>query len=76
MEVAKVFKTGRSQAIRLPKDYRFDCEEVLISRVGKALIRAKKEDAWDVFMEGLSGFSDDFMADGRAQGAFDERLPL
>ena len=42
MEVAKVFKTGRSQAIRLPKDYRFDCEEVLISRVGKALIITKK----------------------------------
>ena len=76
MEVAKVFKTGRSQAIRLPKDYRFDCQEVLIGRVGKALIITRKEDAWDVFMEGINGFSDDYLAEGREQGTCEERRPL
>ena len=76
MEVAKVFTTGRSQAVRLPKEYRFDCDEVLISRVGKAVIIMKKEDAWDVFMDGLNSFSEDFMAEGRNQGAFETREPL
>ena len=35
MMTAKVFENGRSQAVRLPKDYRFSMDEVLISRVGK-----------------------------------------
>lgn len=38
METARVFWTGRSQAVRLPKDYRFDAEEVRIRRSGNAVI--------------------------------------
>jgi len=46
---AKVFKTGRSQAVRLPKAFRFDTDEVTIERQGNAVILRPKEDdnrAW------------------------------
>ena len=49
LDTAKVFKTGRSQAVRLPKEFRFDTDEVTIERVGNAVIlRPKVEDnaAW------------------------------
>lgn len=42
MAVAKLFKHGGSQAIRLPKDYRFDCGEVFVERRGKAVVLRPK----------------------------------
>lgn len=39
---AKVFETGRSQAVRIPKAYRFDCDEVLVERDGNRLILTPK----------------------------------
>lgn len=65
MEVAKIFETGRSQAVRLPKKFRFSDNEVLIQRLGDAVMLVPKDSAWTTFLEGLHGFSDDFMADGR-----------
>jgi antitoxin VapB len=38
MDTAKLFKTGRSQAVRLPKAYRFEGDEVYIKRVGPAVV--------------------------------------
>lgn len=38
MEVAKVFETGRSQAVRLPKKYRFQSDEVVVQRLGDAVL--------------------------------------
>ncbi len=77
MEVAKVFKSGRSQAVRLPKDYRFDCDEVYISKLGHAVMLVPKDKVWETMLEGLNGFSDDFMADGRPdQGEDQEREPF
>lgn len=65
MEFAKVFENGRSQAVRLPKKYRFEDNEVLIQRLGDAVMLVPKSQAWKTFLEGLHGFSDDFMEDGR-----------
>ena len=46
-DTAKVFMSGRSQAVRLPKAYRFDCDEVEISREGDAVIlRPVHGDPW------------------------------
>jgi antitoxin VapB len=42
LDTAKVFKTGRSQAVRLPKEYRFDTDEVTIERVGDAVVLRPK----------------------------------
>ena len=47
MATARVFMTGRSQAVRLPKEYRFACDEVEISKQGDALVlRPVKRSAW------------------------------
>ena len=61
METAKIFMNGRSEAVRLPKNCRFGSKEILIKKVGDLVMLIPKEKAWDVFMDGLNGFSDDFM---------------
>lgn len=67
METAKVFENGRSQAVRLPKQFRFNTDEVFIRKIGSAvMLIPKQEDAlWEMFMSGLNNFSEDFMKDGR-----------
>ena len=67
MEVAKIFETGSSQAVRLPKQFRFSDSEVLIQRLGDAVMLVPKDAAWKTFLEGLNSFSDDFFAEGRNQ---------
>jgi len=68
MQTAKLFQNGRSQAVRLPKEYQFDGEDVFIQKHGEAVLLIPHEKAWSVFLEGLSGFSTDFMLEGREQG--------
>ncbi|MFP4485888.1 MAG: antitoxin [Campylobacterales bacterium] len=57
---AKVFKNGRSQAIRLPKEYRVDSDEVYIEKIGHSLVIVPKEKSkWDIMrnaVEDLDGF--------------------
>lgn len=62
MTTAKLFQNGRSQAIRLPKEYRFDVpnNEVLIKRLGKAIVLISKSELKGVFLGSLSKFPDDF----------------
>src|ERR1700682_450635 len=43
---AKVFTTGRSQAVRIPKEYRFSCDEVLIEREGERVILTPRPHSW------------------------------
>jgi len=73
MNTAKIFQYGRSQAVRLPKEYQFKGEEVFIQKLGDAVLLIPHEKAWEVFMEGLSGFSEDFMKNGREQGVEQKR---
>ncbi len=69
--IAKVFKNGRSQAIRIPKEYRVDSDEVYIEKVGDTLvIRPKKKDKWESFFDKLKEVdTKDFMKDR-------EQLPI
>ena len=60
---AKLFMNGRSQALRLPKAYRFDTEEVYISRQGKDLLISAKRPSWDEFFDTEPVFDDEFMSD-------------
>jgi antitoxin VapB len=76
MQKAKIFQNGRSQAVRLPKEFQFSGGEVFIQKHGDAVILIPHEKAWEVFLEGLNGFSDDFMADGRNQGSDQKREDL
>lgn len=70
-QFAKVFRSGNSQAVRLPKDFRFDVEEVEISREGDAVIlrpRQRVSARWSSLRAAMDrGFSADFMAEGRQQ---------
>ncbi len=65
MTTAKIFENGRSQAVRLPKEYRFSEEEVFINKIGEIVILIPKSHPWASLTEGIHMFSDDFMADGR-----------
>ena len=65
MKTAKLFQNGQSQAVRLPKEYRFEGEEVYLKKMGRVVILYPKDKAWEVFLEGLEGFSDDFLPQGR-----------
>ena len=66
-EIAKLFMNGRSQAVRLPAKYRFDCEQVYIRKDLKTgdLILSKKPNTWDDFFElaNTRDVPDDFMDD-------------
>lgn len=53
MEIARVFENGRSQAIRLPKKFRFDVDEVIVQRLGKAVVLVPQNTVWDTFMNGI-----------------------
>jgi antitoxin VapB len=65
MTTAKLFQNGRSQAVRLPKEYRFDSNEseVVIKRLGKAVVLISKSELKNVFLGSLSKFPDDFEID-------------
>ena len=76
MTVAKVFENGRSQAVRLPKEYRFSTDEVMVNRIGDIVLLMPKGDKWDSFMKAIDMFSDDFMAEGRDDQGVQERESL
>ena len=76
METAKIFENGRSQAVRLPKKYRFSVNEVIVQRMCSSLILTPKEKIVDTFLSSLNEFTDDFMSDGRYTGTTDEREAL
>ena len=61
---AKVFTSGNSQAIRLPKEFRLDTDEVFIRRSGDSLIITPRMTTWEGFEEGLGGPNVDFDISG------------
>lgn len=75
MKTAKVFMNGRSQAVRLPKEFRFQGASVYLKRVGKGVLLLPGEGGWDTLKEGAALFTDDFMV-GRDQPPPQEREDL
>ena len=67
MMTAKLFENGRSQAVRLPKEYRFEGEEVAINKIGDIVFLMPKDNQWAGFISSLTMFSDDYMSEGRGQ---------
>ncbi len=63
MKTAKLFKNGESQAVRLPKEFRFKGTEVYLRRVGNAVVLLPKTKSWEVLIESLVKFPADFMTD-------------
>ena len=74
METAKLFKNGRSQAVRLPRKYAFSGDEVFVKKVnGVVMLIPKDEDPWKPLVNSLNKFSDDFFNFSREQGILEER---
>ena len=81
VQIVKVFRSGNSQAVRLPKEFRFNVNEVEISREGDALIlRPPAETApapWASLRAAIArGTSPDFLSDGRQQPQPQDRTGL
>ena len=75
MRTAKIFKNGKSQAVRLPKEFRFDGEEVYIKKVNNTVVLIPKDKPWENLFLSLGKMSEDFMTD-REQPPLQEREGL
>jgi len=76
MHTVKVFKSGNSQAVRLPKEYSVNDNELYIQKIGSAIILTSMKDPWDTFRNSLEKFSDDVFTNGREQPEPQERESL
>ncbi len=63
MQTAKLFPNGQSQAVRLPKEYRFTGDRVYIQRQGEAVVLLPYHHGWQVLFDSLGRFSADFASD-------------
>ncbi len=66
MDTARIFKSGRSQAVRLPKEYRFAGTEVNVKHVGNAVLLMPANNPWGLLPTALSLFETGFQLE-RAQ---------
>ena len=70
MQTAKLFNVGRSQAVRLPKEFRFSGDDVYIKKYQGIVMLLPKESPWTSLVDSLDRFSSDFMNE-RNQGFSD-----
>jgi len=77
MDTAKIFKNGRSQAVRLPKQYSLPGREVYVKRLSNVVVLIPKEgNPWQPFIDSLEKFSDDIFEAERDQGRLERRGKL
>ena len=76
MNTAKVFTSGRSQAVRIPKEYRFDVDEVFINKIGDTVLLTPVRSLAETFDEGARSLSEDFLEDGVPAAKPSERIEL
>jgi antitoxin VapB len=67
MKTAKLFAYGRDQAVRLPREFRFEGSEVRIRRFGLGVLLERATVDLDTWFDALDRFDEDFMPDGRNQ---------
>ena len=63
MKTAKLFQNGKSQAVRLPKEFRLDGNEVFIKQTGNVVQLIPMTGSWETLVASLDKFSPDFMAE-------------
>ena len=76
MKTAKIFSNGRSQAVRLPKEFQFASQEVYVNKVGGVVVLFPRDQCWDVLAQGLDRFTEDFMAERDQGSGPEERTAL
>ena len=72
----KVFNNGRSQAVRIPKEFRFTVDEVFINKIGDTVILTPVNKLAEAFDRGAQMLTDDFLADGIPVNDSPERIEL
>jgi antitoxin VapB len=75
MKTARLFNNGRSQAVRLPKEFRFEGNDVYVKKLDNIVMLFPMEDPWIPLINSLDKFSDDFMAE-RKQPKTDKRVSI
>ncbi|MCL2323268.1 MAG: type II toxin-antitoxin system VapB family antitoxin [Oscillospiraceae bacterium] len=73
MQTAKIFTSGRSQAVRLPKECRFPGTEVGVKRIGELVVLYPQDRMEELFYSSLGNFTDDFFES--IESAKAEKLP-
>jgi antitoxin VapB len=73
MTYARIFQSGNSQAVRLPKEFRFTADKVEIFRRGDEIVLREKADSALAIFNTLSQLPEDFMADGRSDSEPQQR---
>ncbi len=63
MKTAKLFQNGQSQAVRLPKEFRFEDDHVFVKKSGNVVVLIPAKNSWDILINSLNKFSDDFMVE-------------
>lgn len=76
METAKVQTIGKDQTILIPQEFQLLGNEVIMHRIGRAVVLLPKDALWQVFLDGLNGFTKDCFADGREQEVSTKRDSL
>ena len=76
IHTTRPFMSGRSQAIRIPKDFRLEDTELVINQIGDSLVITPRASLQKVFFRGIDMLPEDFLADGRPDETENERVPL
>jgi antitoxin VapB len=75
VQEAKLFKNGQSQAVRLPKEFRFTGSSVYVRKLGDVVMLIPKRRSWNALIDACGRFTDDFMS-SRDQGAHERDKPF
>jgi antitoxin VapB len=73
MKTAKIFRSGNSQAVRIPKEFQLAGKEVEIERQGDGLLLRPRKKSWDTLTKSLTNFTQDYMKSGRLQPRLQKR---
>lgn len=76
MKTAKLFKNGQSQAVRLPKEFRMEGDEVYIKKQGEAIVLLPKKRSWEPLFDSLNRFEKDFRIERNQPAEEQKREPM
>ena len=76
LHTTRPFMSGRSQAIRIPKDLRLEDTELIINQVGDSLVITPRASLKEAFFSGIAMLPDDFLSGGRPDESENERIEL
>lgn len=68
MDTARLFQSGRSQAVRLPKAFRFQGQEVAVKHFGNGVLLLPIDNPWQILEEALTEFEPNFQLQREPQG--------